>query len=70
MDGSEWITALAAELGVQPPNESETQELLKLASVAAHASERFAAPISCWLAAAAGVNPEDAVAAARRLAGE
>jgi hypothetical protein len=42
--------------------------LLKLASVAAHASERRAAPIACWLVATAGVDAEAARAIAQGIA--
>ena len=40
--------------------------LLELAGVAAHASERTAAPIACWLVGRAGLAP----AAARELASD
>lgn len=58
----------AAALGTTPPSKEETDALLGLAGVAAHASERTAAPLSTWLAGRAGVTPADAQAAARRLA--
>ena len=63
----QWIEAYAAALGRPAPTEEETARLLQLASVAAHASERRAAPIACWLAATAGVEPEAALALARQL---
>jgi hypothetical protein len=44
--------------------------LLELAGIAAHASERTAAPITCWIAARAGVEPRDALAIGKRLVGE
>jgi imidazolonepropionase-like amidohydrolase len=68
MTGETWLRALAAELGVPVPTEQETTDLLALASTAAHASERVAAPLSCWLAARAGVTPAEALAVATRLA--
>ena len=55
----------AAERGEHPPT---IDQLLDLASVAAHTSERLAAPLSCWLVAIAGASPEDALATARSLA--
>jgi hypothetical protein len=67
MTGEMWLQALAAEFGVPAPTEQETTDLLALASTSAHASERLAAPLSCWLAARAGVTPADALAAATRL---
>ena len=68
MTGPEWIEAFAARLGVAAPDEATRARLLELAGVAAHASERQAAPIACWLAARAGLDPERALALARELA--
>ncbi len=68
MDASEWITAFAGEVGVDPPTDDEIEMLLDLAGVAAHSSERIAAPLTCWLAARADLAPADALALARRLA--
>jgi imidazolonepropionase-like amidohydrolase len=70
MTGEKWLQALAAELGVPVPTEQETTDLLALASTAAHASERVAAPLSCWLAARAGLTAAEALAVATRLAEE
>ena len=66
----EWLARYAAELGLVPPTEQEIELVLALAGVAAHASERTAAPVTCWLAARAGTSPQEALAAGRRLAGE
>ena len=68
MTAEDWLAAFAAELGRPAPTTEEIDALLRLASVAAHSSERRAAPIACWLAAAAGVSPDEARAAAERLA--
>jgi len=59
---------LAAEFDVPEPTESEITALLALAATAAHASERIAAPLSCWLSAKAGLDPLEAQAVAERLA--
>lgn len=67
-DAQEWLTGYAASLGVTPPSDAEIEQLLALAGIAAHASERTAAPITCWLAGRAGLTPADALAAGRRLA--
>jgi hypothetical protein len=64
MTAEEWIRRFASELGQPEPTPEEVDMLLRLASVAAHASERRAAPIACWLAARAGVPPGDALARA------
>jgi hypothetical protein len=67
MDAREWIDKFAARLGVPAPTDAEVSELLALAGVAAHESERTAAPVSCWLVARAGVTPTEAVALAEDL---
>ena len=68
MTGEKWLRALATELGVPVPTEQETTDLLALASTSAHAAERVAAPLSCWLAARAGITAAEALAVATRLA--
>lgn len=67
MTAREWIDAYAAALGVPAPDEARVDAILRLASEAAHASERTAAPVACWLAAEAGLEPEAALARARSL---
>lgn len=68
MTGQEWITAFAARLGVDPPDQDTIDQLLEVASVAAHSSERLAAPLACWLVGRSGATAEDALATARSLA--
>jgi hypothetical protein len=46
----EWIRTFAEGIGSEPPAREQMDEILRLASVAAHASERIAAPIACYLA--------------------
>jgi hypothetical protein len=65
-----WIHEYATKLGLEAPSQEQIAVLLELAGVAAHASERQAAPISTWLAAQAGLSPEQALAAAQDLAAE
>jgi hypothetical protein len=55
MTRDEWIAAFAREAGVERPTNEEIRELLELAGTAAHASERTAAPLACWIAGRAGV---------------
>jgi hypothetical protein len=62
----EWLTDYAAKLGVPMPSQEDFDAILALAGVAAHASERIAAPVACWLAASAGVSLDEA----RRFADE
>ena len=45
----DWLARFAAEIGTIPPTSEELDMLLELAGIAAHASERPAAPITCWL---------------------
>jgi hypothetical protein len=66
MNAKEWLAAYADKLGTEPPSTEEFKTLLDLAGVAAHSSERVAAPVACWLAAKAGVDVEEA----KRLADE
>ncbi|MCS6926345.1 MAG: DUF6457 domain-containing protein [Candidatus Binatia bacterium] len=61
MTAKEWIAGFATLLGVPPPTEEETTDLLRLAAEAAHASERTAAPVACWLVARAGLAPAAAL---------
>ena len=64
----DWLQQFASELGTTAPDDDEIENLLALAGVAAHVSERKAAPISCYIAARAGVDLQDALAIAKRLA--
>lgn len=64
-DAQTFIDRYAAALGVRALSQAEVDAVLGLAGTAAHASERTAAPLSCWLAATAGVTPAEALAVAR-----
>lgn len=68
MTRDEWLTAFAAALDAPAPTDVELDALLELAGIAAHTSERQAAPLSCWLVGRAGVAPADALDVARRMA--
>ncbi len=50
MTAEEWIRTFAEQIGREPPDQDQMDEILRLAAVAAHASERTAAPIACYLA--------------------
>ena len=50
MTRDEWIAAFARAAGVPRPSPEEIRDLLDLAGTAAHASERTAAPLACFLA--------------------
>ena len=70
MTADEWLERYASALGVPTPTADDVASLLELAGVAAHASERVAAPISCWLVARADMPLADALALSRRLAAD
>jgi hypothetical protein len=65
-----WLQRFSDEVGARAPTPEEQASVLALAGIAAHASERIAAPLSCWMAASAGVDPAAAQLIARRLADE
>lgn len=67
MNAKEWLAEFAAKLGVDPPTTAEFSALLDLAGEAAHASERVAAPVACWVAARAGRDPKEALEVAREV---
>lgn len=69
MDRAQWIETFAAALGVPAPSEDEVESVLALAGQAAHASERSAAPLACWVAAQAGFSSRQALEAARKVPG-
>jgi hypothetical protein len=70
LDTRGWIDQYAAALGSPSVSEEDVNTLLALAGIAAHASERTAAPISCYLAARSGLPATEALARARELAAE
>lgn len=70
MTRDEWIAAFAREAGVDAPSVIEIRELLELAGTAAHASERTAAPLACWIAGRSGRSLQELRAAAERVAAD
>ena len=67
MTAEEYIARFAAALGRPAPTQEEFNAILRLASVAAHSSERKAAPVACWLAASTGTDLETARRAAEAI---
>jgi hypothetical protein len=59
MTAREWIDRYAAELGTEPPSDEQFDAILALAAVAAHDSERVAAPVACWIGGASGRSPAE-----------
>jgi hypothetical protein len=68
MNATQWLAAFAEKVGTSPPSTEEFKQLLDLAGEAAHASERVAAPVACWVAAKAGVPPAQALELAKTVA--
>jgi len=67
MTRDDWVEAFAAAAGIPTPAAEDVEALLELAGVAARASERTAAPITCWIAAVAGLRPSQALLLAESL---
>jgi len=67
--GTQWVEEFARALGLEPPDPTTVEALLRLASTAAHASERLAAPLACYLVGLAGAAPATGAALAEELTG-
>ena len=67
MTREEWVRAFCTELGVEAPTAEEEAQLLELASIAAHSSERPAAPLACWAAGKTGRSPGELREIARAI---
>jgi hypothetical protein len=67
MTRAEWLRAFCAEIGVDAPTAAEEEGLLELAAIAAHSSERPAAPLACWAAGKTGRSPDELREIARRI---
>ena len=67
MTRAEWLRAFCAEIAVEAPTADEEAQLLELASIAAHSSERPAAPLACWAAGKTGRSPDVLREIARRI---
>jgi Domain of unknown function (DUF6457) len=67
MTRDEWIEQFSAQVGVPAPNAEEVDSLLELAATAAHASERTAAPLACWIAGRSQRSLEELLATAERV---
>lgn len=68
MTAEQWVERFAAEVGAERPGPEEFAAILELAAVAAHSSERIAAPVACWVAGRAGKPVADLVEVAERVA--
>lgn len=63
--GREWVARFAVATGQSDLSDADVEALLDLAGVAAHSSERLAAPLACYLVGRAGLAPEAALELAR-----
>jgi Domain of unknown function (DUF6457) len=70
MRRDEWLAEFAQKLGLDPPTGPEVAALLDVAATAAHASERTAAPIACWLAGRSDLTLEQLKAVAESVSPE
>jgi hypothetical protein len=70
MTGRDWIATFAQRLGMTPPDEATIEALLEIAGVAAHGSERIAAPIACYLIGRANADLREARSAAESIAAD
>jgi len=68
MEPQEWLASFADRLGLDELSQSDIDTLLEIASIAAHTSERLAAPLTCYLIGRAGIAPIEAKAIAEEIA--
>jgi hypothetical protein len=68
MTGREFADEVAAALGLEPLGDDDAELLLAMAGVAAHASERLAAPLTTFLAGRSGRPLDEVRAAVNELA--
>jgi hypothetical protein len=68
MTGREFADEVARSLGVEPLSDADAEMLLATAGVAAHASERLAAPLTTYLAGLSGRPLDEVRAAVRAIA--
>ena len=67
MTAADWIQDFCEPKGMPAPSEAEQEAILRLAAIAAHASERIAAPIACWVGGASGKSLAELQEAAEAL---
>jgi hypothetical protein len=67
MNAPDWLAAYAERLGVPAPTKDELTAVLDLAGVAAHGSQRIAAPVATWMAGRAGIELSEAMRLAEQV---
>ena len=70
MKPEEWVQGFAEKLDLPAPSEDEFNAILDLAAVAAHSSERTAAPVAAWLAGRSGRSLAEVQAFADEVASD
>ena len=68
MTVQEFLAAFSEQVGVPPPTAAEFETLLEVAAIAAHSSERLAAPLACWMGGASGLPANELLLAVQRVA--
>ena len=69
MTRDEWIAEFASKIGESAPSPEEVDAILDLAAVAAHASERTAAPVACWMAGKTGRPLSELIEVSKQVEG-
>ncbi len=67
MDANSWLAGYAEKIGVPAPTKAELKAVLDLAGVAAHSSQRIAAPVAAWMAGKAGLDLDEAMRLAEQV---
>jgi 1,6-anhydro-N-acetylmuramate kinase len=67
MNAPDWLAAYAEKLGTPAPTKDELNAVLDLAGVAAHSSQRIAAPVAAWMAGRAGIGLDEAMRLAEQV---
>jgi hypothetical protein len=67
MNANDWLAAYAEKVGVPAPTKDELTAVLDLAGVAAHSSQRIAAPVATWMAGKAGLSLDEAMRLAQQV---
>jgi Domain of unknown function (DUF6457) len=65
----DWVAEFAELVGIERPDRARMGAILKLAATAAHASERTAAPMACFIAGASGRPLDELNEIAERVGG-
>jgi hypothetical protein len=70
MTAADWIQDFCEQIDMPAPSDADMEAILRLAAIAAHASERIAAPIACWVAGASGKSLNELEQVADGLGGK